>query len=285
MDRLYALLTGRRSAWAVLALAVAASALVLAFRGAAPADNDPTGDLPAAAESTRVAELQRQLPAGQTNPALVVYSRDGQPLSAADEAAVRADAAALRAVALDAELPPPVFAPDRRAALLAVPLPAATGGEELSTAVERIRAEVRAGVPPGLTAQVTGGAGFQADLSAAFDGADVSLLGATVAVVALLLLVTYRSPWLWVVPLAVIALGDQVALSVVTVLARTVGLPTNDAAGGITSILVFGAGTNYALLLIARYREAAAGRTAGTRCAGRCARPPRRSRPAPPRSR
>lgn len=255
VDRLYAVLTGRRSAWAVLALAVVASVLLLAVRGTAPSDNDPTGDLPTSAESTRVAELQRQLPAGQTNPALVVYSRDGQPLTGADEAAIRADGTALRAVALGGELSPPVFAPDRRAALLAVPLPAATSGEELAGTVDRIRAEVRAGAPAGLSAEVTGGAGFRADLSAAFDGADVSLLGATVAVVALLLLITYRSPWLWIVPLAVIALGDQVALALITLLARTAGLPINDASGGIASILVFGAGTNYALLLIARYRE------------------------------
>ncbi|HZB51567.1 MAG TPA: MMPL family transporter [Mycobacteriales bacterium] len=255
MERLYAVLTGRRTAWAVLALAVLASALVLAFRGTAPSDNDPTGDLPAAAESTRVAELQRQLPSGQTNPALVVYSRDGRPLTAADEAAIRADAAALREVALGGQLPPPVFAPDRRAALVSVPLPATSSGEDVAAAVDRIRAEARAGLPGGLTAQVTGGAGFLADISAAFDGADVSLLGVTVAVVALLLLVTYRSPWLWLVPLTVIAVGDQVALGVITILARTAGLPTNDASGGIASILVFGAGTNYALLLIARYRE------------------------------
>src|SRR5918993_5792034 len=220
VERLYAVLTGRPPAWAVLALAVLASALVLAFRGTAPSDNDPTGDLPAAAESTQVAELQRQLPSGQTNPALVVYSRDGQPLTAADEAAIRADAAALREVALGGQLPPPVFAPDRRGPPVSVPPPATSSSEDVAAAVDRIRAEARAGLPGGLTAQVTGGAGFLADISAAFDGADVSLLGVTVAVVALLLLVTYRSPWLWLVPLTVIGLADQVALALVTILAR-----------------------------------------------------------------
>lgn len=255
MTRLYAVLAGRRSAWAVLVLAVLASGLLLGLRGTAPSDNDPTGDLPSSAESTRVAELQRQLPSGQTNPALVVYSRDGAPLTPADEAAIGADAAALAPLARGEQVPPPVVAPDRRAALLAVPLPATTPGEKVVAAVDRIRAEVRAGLPAGASAQVTGGAGFSADIASAFDGANVSLLGATVLVVALLLLVTYRSPWLWVVPLAVVALADQVGVAVITILARTAGLPTNDAATGIASILVFGAGTNYALLLIARYRE------------------------------
>jgi RND superfamily putative drug exporter len=255
MDRLYAVLAGRRTGPAVLLLAMLAAALLLGLRGTAPSNNDPTGNLPASAESTRVAELQRQLPSGQTNPALIVYSRDGQPLTAGDRAAIAADGTALRGIALDGRLPAPVLAADGRAALLAVPLPASVPGDDVVATVDRIRAEARAGLPPGLVAEVTGGAGFSADLADAFSGADVSLLAVTVAVVALLLLVTYRSPWLWLVPLTVIALADQLALAVVTILARTVGLPTDDATAGITSILVFGAGTNYALLLIARYRE------------------------------
>lgn len=255
MNRLYAVLADRRTGPAVLLLTVLAAATLLGLRGTAPSDNDPTGNLPASAESTRVAELQRQLPSGQTNPALIVYSRDGRSLTAGDRAAILADRTALRGIALDGQLSPPVFAEDGRAALLAVPLPASVPGEQVVTAVDRIRAEAAAGLPSGLVAEVTGGAGFFADLANAFAGADVSLLAATVAVVALLLLVTYRSPWLWLVPLTVIALADQVALAVVTILARTAGLPTDDATAGITSILVFGAGTNYALLLIARYRE------------------------------
>lgn len=141
-----------------------AAALLLGLRGTAPSNNDPTANLPASAESTRVAELQQQLPSGQTNPALIVYSReDAQPLTAEDRAAVAADRAAVRGVTLGGQVAPPVFAKDGRAALLAVPLPAAVSGDEVVATVDRIRSEVRAGLPPGLVVQVTGGAGKSCD--------------------------------------------------------------------------------------------------------------------------
>ena len=73
--------------------------------------------------------------------------------------------------------------------------------------------------------------------------------------VALLLIVTYRSPVLWLVPLAVIAFADRVAAVVGSAIAEAVGMQPDGSTSGITSVLVFGAGTNYALLLISRYRE------------------------------
>ena len=73
--------------------------------------------------------------------------------------------------------------------------------------------------------------------------------------VALLLLVTYRSPWLWLVPLTVVGVADQVAAKLLAVGTHVFGFAVDGATTGITSVLVFGAGTNYALLIIARYRE------------------------------
>ena len=72
---------------------------------------------------------------------------------------------------------------------------------------------------------------------------------------ALLLIVTYRSPVLWLVPLAVIGFADRVAAVVGTAVASGLGMTPDGSTSGITSVLVFGAGTNYALLLISRYRE------------------------------
>jgi hypothetical protein len=76
-----------------------------------------------------------------------------------------------------------------------------------------------------------------------------------VVVVAVLLLITYRSPWLWLVPLAVVGLADRVTAGIIAVLSRHTDLAVSNATIGIVSVLVFGAGTDYALLLIARYRE------------------------------
>src|SRR5699024_9791262 len=82
--------------------------------------------------------------------------------------------------------------------------------------------------------------------------ANFTLLAVTIAVVAVLLLLTYRSPILWLVPLAVVALADGAAGAVTSTLGEQLSLAFD---AGVISVLVFGAGTNYALLLISRYRE------------------------------
>src|SRR5699024_6758059 len=90
------------------------------------------------------------------------------------------------------------------------------------------------------------------DIRGAFAGANFTLLAVTIAVVAVLLLLTYRSPILWLVPLAVVALADGAAGAVTSTLGEQLSLAFDT---GVISVLVFGAGTNYALLLISRYRE------------------------------
>ncbi|HET8643712.1 MAG TPA: MMPL family transporter, partial [Pseudonocardiaceae bacterium] len=216
---------------------------------------DEVVSVPAAAESTEVSRLLQQLPSSRIEPAIVVYSRDGQRLTPGDRAAVDADARAFAGVAVDGVVPPPVFADGGTAVLVTVPLPAELSTEAVVDTVTGLRAQARDGLPAGLSAQVTGGAGFAADIASVFDGADVSLLLVTVLVVAALLLITYRSPLLWLVPLAVIGAGEQFAAAAVGAAARLFGYGVNAATAGIVSVLVFGAGTNYALLVIARYRE------------------------------
>jgi RND superfamily putative drug exporter len=102
---------------------------------------------------------------------------------------------------------------------------------------------------------VTGPAAIEADLAAVFEGADVNLLIVTASVVAVLLLVTYRSPFLWIIPLTVVGIGDRFAGIMATNVLERVGIPWDESTVGILSVLVFGAGTNYALLLISRYRD------------------------------
>ena len=109
--------------------------------------------------------------------------------------------------------------------------------------------------PDGVTARVTGPAGVHADLGKVFDGADLRLLLATMLIVAVLLVVTYRSPVLWVIPLVVVGLADRVAVVAATRALDAAGLPWDGTTTGILSVLVFGAGTDYALLLISRYRD------------------------------
>ena len=250
-----ALVTGRRSMWAVLALAVVASGLIIGLSPGLKVSDDPTAGLPASAQSTEVAKLQQQLPSGQLNPALVVYSRPGGTLTEADVAAIAAEGEELGTLALEGRVSPPQVSPDRTAALVAIPLSGEVTGEENSERVAEIRDVVRADLPDGVVAQVTGGAGFAADIAGAFAGADITLLATTAAVVALLLLITYRSPLLWIIPLAVVGTADRVVASLVGLVSQGGAIPFDESTTGIVSVLVFGAGTDYALLLIARYRE------------------------------
>jgi RND superfamily putative drug exporter len=231
-----------RRAWATLLLALLLGGLVFGFAGSTETDNDPTSSLPSSAESTRVAELQKQLPSGRTNPALIVVAKGGEALTDADLVTVTG-------------LGQPILSEDRKAAIVSVPLPATGDATVTSDAVADLRAKVKDGLPAGVTAQVTGGAGFGADLSNSFSGANTKLLLVTVIVVTILLLVTYRSPILWIVPLFVVGFADQLAAKVIAILSQHTDLAINGSTAGIVTVLVFGAGTDYALLLISRYRE------------------------------
>ena len=253
--RLAGVITGKWSAWLVLVLTAIASAGALMFGGEARSSTDSTAALPSDAQSAQVAELQRRLPSGQQNPALVVYSRDEAPLNPADREAIAAVGETFTQWAVNGQVSPPVFADDGSAALIAVPLPSDSGYERNGEVIDQLRAASRNDLPDGLIAQVTGGAGFSADVAGSFAGANTRLLLVTVAVVAVLLIVTYRSPWLWLVPLTVVGTADLVSNSMIAVVSRAIDMNIDASTTGIVDVLVFGAGTNYALLLIARYRE------------------------------
>ncbi|MEV6347377.1 MMPL family transporter [Actinoplanes sp. NPDC051851] len=231
-----------RRAWATLLLALVLGGLVIGLSGATSTTNDPNASLPSSAESTRVAQLQKQLPSGRTSAALVVLAKGGDALTDADLATVR-------------DLGTPILSEDRRAAIISVAMPAGAPSDEIIKAVSDLRTQVRSGLPAGVTAQVTGGAGFTADLADSFTGANTRLLLVTVVVVAVLLLITYRSPMLWLVPLTVVGLADRVTTGIVAIISRHTDLPVSGSTTGIVTVLVFGAGTDYALLLISRYRE------------------------------
>jgi RND superfamily putative drug exporter len=235
-------LTGRLTAWLVLLAAVVFAGAVNVFGGDAPEGTSATSGPPASAESVRAADLAAELPEDGTGTLLVVYSRDGSDLTAADLATASA-------------LGTPVPSEDGRAALVTVPVRVDVPRDDLAATVSDLRGEVSQDLPAGLTVEVTGGPAFSVDIADSFSGANTRLLLVTAGVVALLLLITYRSPVLWLVPLVVVGIADQVTTRLLEFVGRITETPVDPSATGITSVLVFGAGTDYALLLIARYRE------------------------------
>lgn len=248
-------LVGRRLSWVVVVVAILFSGALLGSGVEARSSDNATANLPTQAESAQAARLQARLGTDEFTPAIVVLDRGGERLSASDREAVEAKARRLGELAAPGQRTFTTVSEDGEAAFVGVPLRSDIAEEDLTGVVEELRAEAARDLPDGLEAQVTGGPAFVVDLSKVFDGADTRLLVVTASVVALLLLVTYRSPWLWLVPLAVVGVADQVAANLVAVGTQVLGFTTDGASVGITSVLVFGAGTNYALLLIARYRE------------------------------
>ena len=149
---------------------------------------------------------------------------------------------------------PPRYSEDGEAALVVAQIVADGDEEVLIDAVESIRETVADGAPVGLEAKVTGPAGYSADASKAFEGINSTLLFATAALVFVLLVLIYRSPIFWVFPLLAVFFAEGLVRGIGTLLVDA-GVVVNGQTGGILLVLVFGAGTDYALLLTARYRE------------------------------
>ncbi|MGW8592953.1 MMPL family transporter [Dietzia sp. NPDC055877] len=238
----------------LLVMLVAAGA-VFAFASSGSASEAPN-TLPDDAESALVAQIQSEFPDSGSVPAVLVVSRtDGGELGPQGiAAAVGAGERMSGVVGVPAQGPIP--SEDGAAALMLVPVDSEIlSGGEGNELVADMRAAVSDGLDDGVSAQLTGGPAFAADTAAAFEGADFRLLAATALVVAVLLIITYRSPVLWLVPLFIIGVADRVASLVVAALGEAVGVTVDGSTSGIVSVLVFGAGTNYALLLVSRYRE------------------------------
>jgi RND superfamily putative drug exporter len=219
-------------------------------------NNDAETYLPADAEATRAGELSERFGEEGVVPALVVYERDGGLTDAdrAHMAAVTSRLAGLPGVAR----PPsePVPAPDQAAANQSL----AVVEDDVTEAVARVREAARDGAPDGLRVHVTGPAGFVADLGEAFGEIDGMLLVVTASAVAVILILVYRSPLLPLLVLIGAGLALGTASAVVYALTDAGLLVLNGQSQGIMLILVFGAATDYALLLVARYREELAAR-------------------------
>ncbi|HEY7223776.1 MAG TPA: MMPL family transporter [Micromonosporaceae bacterium] len=251
------LLTNRRMKWIVLAfwLVLVAVAAPLAGKLMGAEHNDAKSWLPASAESTQVLDTQAQFVSPNTVPAVVVYERDS-PLSQADLAKIMSDVGTFSALPdLDGQVTGPIPSADLRAAQVIVPVDLGPQGwSRAGDLVTSIRSTASDSAN-GMAVYVTGPAGVAADSSEAFAGIDSTLLYAAGAVVIVILLLTYRSPFLWLLPVISAGVALTIAQAVIYLLARHSGLVVNAQSAGILTVLVFGAGTDYALLLVARYRE------------------------------
>jgi RND superfamily putative drug exporter len=248
---------GRRTKWLVLVfwLVVVALAGPLSGKLTGAEKNDAQSWLPPAAESTQALALRSKVVSPNVFPAVVVYDRPAG-LTAADKAKAAADAKRFAGVAgvVQGQVIGPFVAHDGKAIETIVPVNLGhEGWNNAGPAADSLRS-IASG-SQGMTIHIAGPLGYASDSGKAFKGIDGVLLFSALAVVIVLLLITYRSPSLWLLPVISAGVALVTSQAVIYLLAAHAGLTVNAQSAGILDVLVFGAGTDYALLLTARYRE------------------------------
>ncbi|TCO23427.1 RND superfamily putative drug exporter [Kribbella steppae] len=255
--RLAALPCGKVSKWIVLALWIVAVAASFgpASKLTGAQENDAVSWLPAKAESTEVLKATQQFSSPDEIPAVLVYERSAGITPADQQAVARHVTQFAQLEDVDREVIGPIPSEDGKALQVLVPINAGSGGwETIGARADDIR-QVAADRPDGMSFHVTGPGGFAADSQEAFAGIDGKLLYSAAVVVIVILLLTYRSPVLWLLPVVSAGVALFAAQAVIYYLATEADLTVNAQSAGILTVLVFGAGTDYALLLVARYRE------------------------------
>jgi putative drug exporter of the RND superfamily len=277
--------------WILVFFGVSAANLPGKFEDAE--SNEATSYLPGSAESTKALNATEELQEGELATAVIIFRRD-QGLTTADKQAIEADVAKLASKEFEgviadgskaagggeggpgaeAGFPPgcggptttipgqpsgyepfvgPVCSEDGKAAIVTAYINAEGEGERIVDPVKFWREQLE-DQPAGLEVKITGGAGFSADAIEVFEGINGTLLLAAVSLVIFLLIVIYRSPIFFFIPLAAVIFAEILSRSIGYGLTE-IGVTVNGQSSSIMSVLVLGAGTDYALLLVARYRE------------------------------
>lgn len=263
--------TGKKTAPVTMLLALIFAILAFGPLNAASENTTPGSGLKNSVESVQVQLLQEQLPAPDGSAAFIVYASvteltqaqlnwiqgefDAQAQMLKGGANEKFSEFTNLEVMGEKFVPPAAISEDGTTALISVALELSADFDLTTFRIDTMRDIAPVGMPAGLEVYVTGPEAFTKDVGSIFEGADISLLAVTASVVALLLLITYRSPVLWVIPLLVVGVADGMAGILSRQVAIALGFVPDASVVGILSVLVFGAGTNYALLLISRYRE------------------------------
>ena len=274
MANFFTISGGRRSKWVTFGVWFAfifltAGPLNFVGKFTDAEKNESKSFLPKDAESTKALEKAEAIQGGELAQIVMVFRRDGglQPADRAKIGAVRSDLNADiqrdRGVEEATEKRPyagvvqpfgnPVVSPDRSTALLIAAIKSNGESETLIEPVTDIR-DRYSGDEGGLQVKVTGPAGFSADAIKVFEGINGTLLLAAGGLVFFLLILIYRSPIFLFIPLLAVVFAETASRSVGYLLTE-VGVTVNGQSSSLLSVFVLGAGTDYALLLVARYKE------------------------------
>ena len=237
-------------------------------------ENDNSAFLPDSAESTKAVKLLESFAAGESTafPTLVLLEGSVGPevlqqinahLETVPDLKLGGTDVPLSKYLLPGSQVTAFPAPDGKAVLASILLDGAAIAEVLPNdepvlpaIVEALREDFTPFAKElGFVSYVTGAGGLIGDLFGAFGDLDSTLLLTTLGVVAFILIIVYRSPILWILPLLSAVFALSTAGGIIYLLAKNNVIDVNGQSQGILSVLVLGAGTDYALLLISRYRE------------------------------
>src|SRR3954469_15810656 len=258
-------LTGHVTKWVVLAfwVIVVVAAGSVASKLSDVQDNQASSWLPGSAESTKALDKLAPFQSENDIPTVLVYSKDSG-LTKADLTTVGQKLDQVQQIdgAVPAKAPdgtttqPSKLVPVSKDGQVAQGMVTFNFGKDGWNKLPDVKDQIQdVASVPGTTMYVAGPGGQAADSAAAFAGIDGKLLYSTLIVVVVILLLTYRSPLLWVLPVLSALVALISAQAVIYLLAKNAGLTVNGQSAGILTVLGFGAGTDYALLLVARYRE------------------------------
>ena len=258
---MFALSAGPRSKWVVfvvwIAAIVACVAADLPGKFSAAEENESSSFLPGDAESTKALELTEELNDGDVAPTVIVYRRE-RGLTAPDRSQIVRDVERLNRITqrYDNATPftaQPTVSRDGTTALVQNQIRGTGESEDLIDPVEDYR-EAVSDPGGGLEVKVAGPAGVSADAIKVFENINGTLVGAAFLLVIVLLVIIYRSPFFWFFPILAVVVAEIAARGFGYAIAEA-GVTVNGQSSSILSVLVIGAGTDYALLLVARYRE------------------------------
>lgn len=214
--------------------------------------NDQASFLPASAEATAAQDWQAKFRDSDEVPGVIVIESDEAftPAQLGEVAGLKAE---LEGLQLGSAVVGPIPSEDGKAVQFIAPIDSSS---EVKEAVQELRDTVAESAPEGMQTFVTGPAGLAADLTAAFAGIDGILLLVALAAVFVILLIVYRSLLLPIMVLLTSVFALCAAILLVFGMAKAGWIQLNGQSQGILSILVIGAATDYALLYVARFREA-----------------------------
>lgn len=249
---------GRKARWLVVSAWLIA--IILIFGANVPGkfsdaeNNESSSYLPGDAESTRALEASEELTNGEQAGIVIVY-RNPDGLNKADRARINENIESLNKD-IDGVSEPFRLgnqSKDGTAAIVLSSISATGEGDDLLDPVDEVREEV-SGEFAGMDVAVTGPAGYAADAIKVYEQINGTLFAAAFGLVFLLLILIYRSPFLLWFPLLAVAFAEILSRAIGFGITE-MGVTVNGQSSAILSVLVLGAGTDYALLLIARYRE------------------------------